>query len=313
MKAQTEEEYRPPYLMIQERGEIRARGEELWNRMDHCQLCPRECGADRLAGERGDCGADSSLEVSSYHPHHGEERPLSGSRGSGTIFLSNCSLRCVFCINAEISQGGVGSVVDIRDLAQMMLALQSMGCHNINFVSPSHYLPHILLGIHEAAARGLILPLIYNCSSWERLEVLYSLDGIVDIYLADLKYSDPEMASVYSPGAASYAEVALSAILAMQQQTGTACINDEGLATRGLMIRHLVMPNQVSGSFAFIDWVVEHLPSDTYVNLMSQYRPMYKAYEFPEIARPLKRREYEEVIQYALESGLTNLDIQGYL
>jgi len=305
-------DFEPAYLKLHRTGELEKRGRALWDIMKSCRLCPRECGADRLAGEKGFCGSTSELEISSHHAHFGEERPLSGRRGSGTIFFTNCSLRCVFCINWEISQGGDGRRRTLDELAGMMIALQKAGCHNINVVTPTHYSPHILLALDRAASRGLKLPVVYNTCGWERLEILERLDGVVDIYLPDMKYADGAMAAKYSSGAASYPEITRAAVLEMHRQAGVAKPGADGLMRRGLMIRHLVMPNGVGGTKEVIAWVAANLPKDTYVNIMSQYRPMYRAHNYPEIARRLIRREYEDAVRWAREAGLQNLDIQGY-
>jgi putative pyruvate formate lyase activating enzyme len=308
---QTGPAFSPAYLELHKSGELKKRGGELWNMMKSCRLCPRECGAGRLEGEEGFCQASSELEISSYHPHFGEERPLVGRGGSGTIFFTNCSLRCVFCINWEISQGGQGRRSRIEDLARMMLELQKMGCPNINLVTPTHYSAHIVLAVDIAAGKGLKLPLVYNTSGWERLEILKILDGIVDIYLPDFKYSEGTMAEKYSSGADTYPEMTQAALLEMHRQVGVARPAADGLMDRGLMIRHLVMPGGVSGTKGVIEWISRNLPKDTYLNIMSQYRPMYKAFEYPEISRKITRSEYEEAVKTAKEAGLTNLDIQG--
>jgi putative pyruvate formate lyase activating enzyme len=301
----------PGYVRLHRTGELRRRGERLHAMMESCQLCPRQCGAARHAGERGFCGASAQLQVTSHHPHFGEERPLVGRGGSGTVFLTHCNLRCVFCINSDISHGGVGARHGIDDLAAMMLHLQDIGCHNINVVTPTHYSAHIVLALDRAAARGLRLPLVYNTSGWERLEVLALLDGVVDIYLPDLKYADSRMAATYSSDASTYPAMTRAAILEMHRQVGVARPAPDGLMYRGLMIRHLVMPNGVSGTRETMSWIAEHLPHDTYVNLMSQYRPAFKAFDYPAIARRLTRKEYDEAIAWAREAGLTRLDIQG--
>jgi len=304
--------FEPSYLALHQSGELKNRGEKLWDMMEDCRLCPRSCGTNRLAKERGFCGADANLEISSYHPHHGEEDPLRGTHGSGTIFLTNCSLRCVFCINWEVSQGGDGVRRSLNAMANMMLDLQRKGCHNINFVTPTHYAPHILLAVDIATSKGLRLPLVYNTCGWERREILKMLDGVIDIYLPDFKYSDPNMADKYSSEAFSYPDLTKKAILEMNRQVGVAKPAEDGLMYRGLMIRHLVMPNNVSGSREVMDWIASNLPKDTYVNIMAQYRPMYKAMEYPEINRRLTNAEYDGVVQHAKALGLTNLDIQGY-
>ena len=303
--------FEPSYLRLHKTGELKKRGKELWEILLDCKLCPRLCGDNKLLGKKGDCQANHQLEISSFHPHFGEERPLVGEGGSGTIFLTNCSLRCVFCINWQISQGGQGAPRSIEEMAAMMLYLQKTGCHNINFVTPTHYSPHILLAVDIAAANGLRLPLVYNTHGYERVEILKQLDGIVDIYLPDFKYSDGKMAAKYSSGAEDYPEIAGQALLEMHRQVGVAKPAADGIMYRGLMIRHLVMPNDISGSGEVMSWIAENLPKDTYVNIMSQYRPAYKAFEYPDISRRITRKEYQEVVSWAKTLGLTNLDIQG--
>jgi len=310
-RANTVPNFEPKYLKLHISGVLKKRGEGLWNNMASCMLCPRQCGANRLSGNKGFCGSDSELFVASYHPHFGEEKPLVGRGGSGAIFFSNCNLRCVFCINWKISQGGEGRRSSIDQLATMMLNLQEMGCHNINLVTPTHYSPHIILALDSAAARGLRLPIVYNTSGWERMEILRELDGIVDIYLPDFKYADETMAAKYSSGAATYPELAKVALLEMHRQAGVAKPAGDGLLYRGLIIRHLVMPNNVSGTRQIIEWMGANLPKDTYVNLMSQYRPAFKAIEYPEISRSITRQEYLQAVEWARQANLTNLDLQG--
>jgi len=307
--AKDDPDFEPAYLKLHRSGELKKRGEELWNVMKSCKLCPRECGVNRIEGNEGFCGGSSQLEISSYHPHFGEERPLVGRGGSGTVFFTNCGLRCVFCINWEISQGGEGAPKSVEDLAGMMLRLQKMGCHNINVVTPTHYSPHIVLALDIAAGRGLRLSLVYNTCGWERLEILKKLDGIVDIYLPDFKYYDGKMAVKYSSNAWSYPEITKAALLEMHRQVGVAKPNSDGLMYRGLMIRHLVMPNGVSGTKEIIAWIAENLSKDTYLNIMSQYRPMHSAFEYPEISRRITRKEYSDAVRWAKEAGLTNLDV----
>jgi len=305
--------FEPGYLKLHRSGNLKKRGKKLWEMMESCELCPRMCGVNKLKGEKGFCLANSQLEISSYHPHYGEEKPLVGNNGgSGTIFFTNCGLRCVFCINWEISQGGQGAARSIEDLADMMLDLQKRGCHNINFVTPTHYSPHIVLALDIAASKGLTLPLVYNTCGWERVEILKFLDGIIDIYLPDFKYSDGENAEKYSSGADTYPEVTQKALAEMHRQVGIAKPARNGLMYRGLMIRHLVMPNEVSGTKKVMEWIAETLSKDTYVNIMSQYRPMYKAFKYPEISRRTTRKEYTQAVNWAKAAGLTSLDIQGY-
>lgn len=312
VKANINPDFVPAYLPLHRSGELKKRGEALWKIMESCRLCPRECGVNRLEGDEGFCGASSQLEIADHHPHFGEEESLVGEGGSGTIFFTNCGLRCVFCINWEISQGGEGHPRSIEDMAAMMLHLQQIGCHNINLVTPTHYSPHIVLAVDVAASRGLRLPLVYNTCGWERLEILKMLDGIIDIYLPDFKYWDGNMAAKYSSQADTYPEITKIALREMHRQVGVAKPAPDVLMYRGLIIRHLVMPNRVSGTRKVVQWIAKNLPKDTYLNLMSQYTPMHKAFEYPEIARQITREEYDEALQWAKEAGLTNLDIQGY-
>ncbi|MGB2705935.1 MAG: radical SAM protein [Candidatus Omnitrophota bacterium] len=309
-KPEKKKDFEPSYLKLHKTGELRKRGEALWRIMESCRICPRGCGVNRLEGKKGFCEASSQLEVSSYHPHFGEEKPLVGRKGSGTVFFTNCALRCVFCINWEISQGGQGKPCSVDDLADMMLRLQSMGCHNINLVTPTHYLPHIALAVDKAAAKGLRLPLVYNTCGWERMEILKMLDGIIDIYLPDFKYSSNEMAAKYSSNASSYPEISRKALLEMQRQVGVAVPSKDGIMHRGLMVRHLVMPNNTSGTKGVVRWIGQNLPKNTYLNLMSQYRPCYKAFDYPEIARRITAGEYRDAVQWAKEAGLTNVHLQ---
>ncbi len=300
----------PGYVGLWREGKLKKRGEELWQVLEECRLCPRECGARRLEGDEGECEATRDVEVASYHAHFGEEKPLVGTGGSGTIFFHHCSLRCVFCINGDISQGEHGTRRGLEDLARMMLALQATGCHNINVVTPTQYSPHIVLALDRAAAGGLRIPLVYNTSGWERPEILRILDGIVDIYLADFKYARPEASTRYSPGAVSYPDVTERALCEMHRQVGVAHPGSHGLMERGLMIRLLVMPNGVSGTREALHWIARNLPRDTYVNLMSQYVPTFKALEYSELSRRITREEFRDAVRWAREEGLLNLDIQ---
>mgnify|MGYP006292432135 CR=1 FL=1 len=305
--------FEPAYLELHRSGELRRRAEALTDVMKSCRLCPRECGVNRLAGAEGFCGAPgATLVVATASPHFGEERPLVGSGGSGTIFFSHCNLRCVFCQNYTIAHFGRGADTPVRGLAGMMMALQDLGCHNINIVTPTHYSPHLVEAVDVAAARGLRLPIVYNTSGWERIEILRLLDGIVDIYLPDFKYWDPAMSAKYSAGAQSYPSMTKEAILEMNRQVGVARPAETGIMERGLMIRHLVMPNDVSGSEQIMEWIAGNLPKDTYVNIMAQYNPVHKAYDYQEISRRITREEYDRVAHKARDLGLTNLDLQWF-
>jgi putative pyruvate formate lyase activating enzyme len=306
-----EPSFEPAYLELHRSGELRRRAEELRAVMKSCRLCPRRCGVNRLEGARGFCRAPgAALVVATAHPHFGEERPLVGTGGSGTIFLSHCNLRCVFCQNYTISHFGRGREVSTDDLASMMLHLQKTGCHNINLVTPTHYSPQIVEAVDAAAGRGLRLPIVYNTSGWERMEILRLLDGVVDIYLPDFKYWDPAMAARYSAGAESYPEVTKKALLEMHRQVGVAKPSKRGIMERGLIIRHLVMPNGVSGSEKIMEWIAENLPRDTYVNIMAQYSPVHRAFDYPKISRRITREEYDRVVRKAEKVGLTNFDVQ---
>ena len=305
-------EYIPGYVRLHKSGDLKGRAEVLNDYLQNCRLCPRECEKDRTQRQTGECQATDRLRISSFHPHHGEEKSLSGTRGSGTIFFSHCNMLCVFCLNWEISQGGSGELSSVTELANMMLSLQRINCHNINLVTPTHYSAQIVSALEIAAGQGLQLPVVWNTSGWERLEILQLLDSIVDIYLADFKYTDSKIAGKYSIGAHSYPEVTKTALLEMHRQTGVAKPDPAtGLMKRGLMIRHLVMPNNVGGSVEAMKWIAGNLPADTYVNIMAQYSPVFMSYKYPEINRRITVREYSETVNAAIKAGLTNLDIQG--
>ncbi len=306
-------EYQPSYIALQKEGILKKRGQELWERMQSCDLCPRNCGINRLQKQRGICKANDDLEIASYGPHFGEEPELVGSRGSGTIFFTNCALLCVFCINSDISQGGYGRKYSIEDLAEMMLKLQRDGRHNINLVTPSHYIAHIVLALDIAAEKGLKIPIVYNTCGWEKTEILEKLDRIADIYLPDFKYGCNEYAGKYSIGAYNYFEVAQQAHLEMQKQVGIAKTDPKtNIMQKGLMIRHLVMPNNVTCTEKIMKWISENLPKDTYINMMSQYRPVFNAKNYPEINRGITMNEYKDAIKSAEAVGLTNVKTQGF-
>lgn len=281
--------------------------DKAWEIMKQCTLCPRRCRVDRTRGDLGFCRAPESLVVASYQPHFGEERPLTGQRGSGTIFFSNCNLRCVFCQNWPIAHEGRGREVTEEALATMMLRLQRQGCHNINLVTPTHVMPHILKAVRLASHQGLRLPLVYNTGGYERPEILSLLDGIVDIYMPDLKFMDSKPAGEFL-GAEDYPEMARASIQTMYQQVGPLQINRQGLATRGLMIRHLVMPNRLSNAKAFAEWVATTLSPEVYVNIMAQYRVEFRAFEFPSLSRAITPEEFIEAIEWAKAAGLNQLD-----
>jgi putative pyruvate formate lyase activating enzyme len=247
--------------------------------------------------------------VASYHPHFGEERPLVGTGGSGTIFFSNCNLLCCFCQNWEINHRGDGRYLNHSDLAEMMLALQRRGCHNINLVTPTHVVPHIVKALRLAIPKGLSLPLVYNNGGYDNLDTIRKLDGIVDIYLPDFKYQDGKLAAKYSSRALDYPEVAAATIKEMHRQVGELQTDPDGTACRGLIIRHLVMPDNIAGTDRFVQWVAEELSLSTRVNLMAQYHPEHKAFDHPEIARRITQAEWRQALAWAKEAGLTHTDL----
>ena len=287
------------YETLENEGKLIERVEEAYSIFEACRLCPRECGVNRLDGERGFCQAPMKVMVNAAQPHFGEEISLVGQHGSGTIFFSNCNLRCVFCQNWPIAHRGEGNVVEDEGLAQMMIDLQNMGCHNINLVTPTHVMPNILSATRMAFIKGLRIPLVYNTSGYERVEIIKILDGIVDIYLPEIKYMDGDMAAKYSSNARDYPEVAKAAVFEMNRQVGVHQVDKRGIARRGLMIRHLVMPNRIAGTKKFVKWVAENLPQHTYVNIMPQYQVAYKAFECPEIARGITVQEFLEAMDWA--------------
>jgi len=301
----------PAYEKLEMEGKLAQRVKQAYALSENCQLCPRKCGVNRQKGEKGFCRSPITPMIFSYHPHFGEELSLVGGKGSGTIFFSNCNLRCIFCQNWPISHEGKGKEIQDEDLADVMLRLQSMGCHNINFVTPTHVMPNILNATQIALKKGLHIPLVYNTSGYERLEIVKLLDGIIDIYLPDLKYMDADKAAKYSAGASDYPEVTKKAIIEMHRQVGVLKLDHQEIAIRGLMIRHLVMPNRAAGTEKFVKWVAETLSKNTYVNIMAQYRVEYKAYDYPEIARGITAQEFLEAMDWAEKYGLTNLDPQS--
>ncbi len=300
---------KPAYARLEEEGKLTERIEKAYSIFEDCRLCPRRCGDNRSRGNTGFCRTTDKAVVYSRQAHFGEEIPLVGNNGSGTIFFSNCNLRCVFCQNYPIAHKGRGNEVSDEDIAGMMLDLQRSGCHNINLVTPTHIMPNILNATRIAYKNGLHLPLCYNTSGYERKEIIELLDGIVDIYLPDLKFMDGKKSEKYNLAEAyDYPEMAKEAIKEMHRQVGVLKTDQNYIAKRGLMIRHLVMPNRVSSPREFVNWVAENLPRDTYVNIMSQYRVEFKAFDYDEIARSITSEEFIEAIEWAKEAELTNLD-----
>ncbi len=270
-------------------------------------MCPRRCGANRLAGESGKCHITQQVVVSSYGPHFGEEAPLVGRHGSGTIFFAYCNLRCVFCQNYTISQLGEGSPTTGEQLAQMMLSLQAKGCHNVNLVSPTHVVPYILEALSAAANQGLNLPLVYNSGGYDCRETLELLDGIVDIYMPDMKYADDKTAEELS-GIKNYPLVNRAAVKEMHRQVGDLQIDEDGIAYRGLLVRHLVLPHRLAGTREVTRFLAREVSTNTYLNIMAQYHPCYQAFHQPQLAHPLSRQEFYEAIDLAHQQGLCRQD-----
>jgi putative pyruvate formate lyase activating enzyme len=295
----------PSYLNISLR-KLKLKIEKLFKILTRCELCPRRCLVNRLKGEKGFCQLGYLPVVSAYHPHFGEESVLVGKYGSGTIFLSGCNLHCVYCQNYEISQLRIGKEISFEELAEMMIELQNLGCHNINFVTPTPQVPAILKSLEIAIEKGLKIPLVYNTSSYDSLEVLKLLDGIFDIYLPDAKYSDDKIAQKCS-NALNYFETMKSAIKEMYRQVGDLVINEEGIAIRGLIVRHLVLPNNLAGSEKIFKFIVNEISKNTFLNIMDQYWPAYKAHQYPELSRKITEKEFQEAINLAKKFGLKRI------
>jgi putative pyruvate formate lyase activating enzyme len=298
------ERFKPAYLELWRSGELKRRVTEAYARLEACDICARECGVNRRHGAEGaGCHTGEQAVVSSSGAHFGEEDPLVGRGGSGTIFFTWCNLSCQFCQNADISQLGHGHEVQPEELAQMMLSLQSQGCHNINFVSPSHVVPQILAGLLIAAQAGLRLPLVYNTGGYDSLKTLALLDGVVDIYMPDMKYADPAVARRYSK-IGNYPAVNQAAVKEMHRQVGDLAADSRGVAQRGLLVRHLVLPGGLAGTPEVVRFLRDQVSPDTYINVMQQYRPCYRAHELPPLDRPITNQEYAKAVQMAREAGL---------
>mgnify|MGYP005840386933 CR=1 FL=1 len=299
--------FEPAYLALHRSGELRRRVAEAYERLRECDLCARQCRVDRRRGEVGGCNTGERAVVCSYHAHFGEEDPLVGTHGSGTIFFSWCNLRCQYCQNYDISQMGTGREVEPEALAAMMLQLQAEGCHNINFVSPSHVVAQILAGLLIAAEAGLRLPLVYNTGGYDSLAALQLLDGVFDIYMPDMKYADEATARKYSK-IKDYPAVNQAAVKEMHRQVGDLTMDERGVARRGLLVRHLVLPNGLAGTAEIARFLAQEVSRDTYINVMDQYRPCYRAAEYPELNRRLTPAEYEEAVRAVQSAGLWRLD-----
>jgi putative pyruvate formate lyase activating enzyme len=309
MNVKSSQSFEPAYLALYRTGELARRAGEAVAELAHCTLCPRVCGADRAAGDTGTCQIGRYARVTSYFPHMGEEDPLRGWKGSGTIFFAQCNLRCVFCQNYDISQSGHYPETSPQRLAVMMLSLQAMGCHNINLVTPSHVVAQILEALVLAVEAGLQLPLVYNTSGYDTVETLRRLEGVVDIYMPDFKMWDETYAEKYLR-ARDYPQVARQALIEMHRQVGDLKIDENGLAQRGVLMRHLVMPGGIAGTDRVAEFLAREVSPDTYVNLMAQYRPAGEVSEaaYSEINRGITIEEYREAKKTAIKAGLHRFD-----
>ena len=294
----------PSYLNISEE-QFQKRIKDAEQILESCQICPHHCGVNRIAGEKGLCRSTAQVMVSSHNTHFGEEPPISGVHGSGTIFFTNCTLRCVFCQNYPISQLGNGNPVSISQLSEMMLDLQKRGCHNINLVTPTHFVPQIIAATGQASKGGLSVPIVYNTGGYESLATLKLLDGIVDIYMPDAKYTDNAIAQKYS-GAKNYFPVLKDALREMHRQVGDLKVDRAGVAVSGMLIRHLVLPDNIAGTDQILPWIAQNISQKTYISLMSQYFPAYRAVEYPSLSRSINRKEYHKARNILEQCGFEN-------
>jgi putative pyruvate formate lyase activating enzyme len=298
---------KPSYLRLLGSGELELRADRAWEYLSCCKLCPHLCRVNRLEGEQGFCKITDQAVVASYGPHFGEEAPLVGSKGSGTVFFSWCNLRCLYCQNYEISHLGAGQAVSTEVLALCFLSLQKDGCHNINFVTPSHVVPFILKALVLAAKGGLSVPLVYNTGGYDSIRTLRLLDGVIDIYMPDFKYWDKDIGKRLS-NIARYPQVAKRAIKEMHRQVGDLIIGPDGVAKRGLLVRHLVLPGGLSGTGSVLKFIAEEISPNTYVNVMDQYRPCGTAHKYPPLDRGITPDEYAEALKAARDAGLNRLN-----
>ncbi|MGB3092186.1 MAG: radical SAM protein [Candidatus Zixiibacteriota bacterium] len=298
---------RPRYLKLQEEGELSRRIEALWAKLESCDICPHQCKVNRLEDQKGKCKTGKKATRTSFGPHFGEESPLVGRSGSGTIFFTQCNLLCIFCQNYDISHLGHGYEVDEEKIAEIMLSLQNMGCHNINFVTPTHVVPQIVKALPSAIGQGLNVPLVYNSGGYDSVATLELLDGIFDIYMPDLKYSDDKIGQRYC-NAKDYANRAREAIKKMHEQVGDLIMDERGIAQKGLLIRHLILPDDLAGTKDSMKFIAREISKNTYVNLMDQYRPCYKANDHPPLDRSITGEEFSQAVKIAQDLGLERLD-----
>jgi len=295
----------PSYLSLSER-EWQEKIEKLFKILESCEICPRKCKVNRLKGEEGFCKLKYLPKISAFHPHFGEEKVLVGKYGSGTIFLTSCNLACVYCQNYEISQLRIGKEVSFEKLADIILELQKMGCHNINFVTPTPQVPQIVRSVYLAVKKGLKIPLVYNTSSYDLPETLKILDKIFDIYMPDVKYSDDKIALKFSQ-CQNYFEIMKGAVKEMHSQVGDLILDKEGIAKRGLLVRHLVLPNNLAGSEKIFQFLAKEISKNTFLNIMDQYYPTFRAFEYPEISRKITEDEFKRAISLAKKFGLKRI------
>ena len=298
---------KPSYLKLLKSGSLAEIKNFLLQKLQKCDICPHNCLVDRTSGEKGKCNGGSLPKISSAFPHFGEEPPITGKNGSGTIFFTGCNLRCVFCQNYDISHLEAGFEISIAELADIMVKLQARGCHNINLVTPTHFLPQIVAAVEIAAEKGLHIPIVYNSSGYEKPETLKVVEGVIDIYMPDFKFFDSSLSERFTI-AGNYPDFAKRAIQEMYRQVGPLKTDNHGIAYRGLLIRHLVMPGQVHDSRMIVKFLSETLPERTYLNIMCQYRPYYLAQKFPEINRSPDYRECLEVATFAKKLGFFSED-----
>jgi len=299
--------FEPAYIKTFTKGLLEEKIKKAHRLLRSCNLCPRKCGVDRSSGETGICKTGRHAWVSSYNPHFGEEAPLVGTHGSGTIFFTHCNLMCLFCQNFDISHAGYGREASDEELAQIMLGLQQQGCHNINFVTPSHVVPQILSALEIAIQNGLSLPLVFNTGGYDRVETLNLLEGVFDLYMPDFKFWDPQIAEITCQ-ASDYPQRAREALMEMHRQVGDLQIDADGIARRGLLIRHLVLPDGLAGTREVMRFIAQKISTNSYVNVMSQYRPCGRAAEVKALKTPLSQNDYQSAVQAAREEGIHRLD-----
>ena len=295
----------PSYLSLSEK-EWQEKIEKLFKILESCEICPRKCKVNRLKGEEGFCKLKYLPKISAFHPHFGEESVLVGKYGSGTIFLTSCNLACVYCQNYETSQLRIGKEVSFEKLADIILELQKMGCHNINFVTPTPQVPQIVKSVYLAVKKGLKIPLVYNTSSYDLPETLKILDKIFDIYMPDVKYSNDKIALKLSQ-CQNYFEIMKRAVKEMHSQVGDLILDKEGIAKKGLLVRHLILPNNLAGSEKIFQFLAKEISKNTFLNIMDQYYPTFRAFEYPEISRKITKDEFERAISLAKKFGLKRI------